>query len=241
MSYWRFILMSMLGCALLAGGAEPADRVLSASKISKEKVSTEATDDDVRDVLLMLDDGPLHLRFHVTLGGVSLAAARSAYVDRLMQKLDSNGDGKLSPEEAAQSPLRTARRRNPAAAFLNSLDGQRTETRKDVAKSVERAGGEMVVYRQDLTASNNDKEVFKFLDSDGSGFLDRAEMAAAATKILEPRPGPGRVHQLPGIPACASARSASGARAAAPRRRTSSDDARSDARYPRACASDPIA
>jgi Ca2+-binding EF-hand superfamily protein len=52
-------------------------------------------------------------------------------------------------------------------------------------KSVERVGGEIVVYREDTSASNNDKEVFKFLDADGSGFLDRSEMTAAATKILE--------------------------------------------------------
>jgi Ca2+-binding EF-hand superfamily protein len=46
-------------------------------------------------------------------------------------------------------------------------------------------GGDTIAYRQDTTASNNDKEVFKLLDADGSGFLDRAEMAAAAARILE--------------------------------------------------------
>src|SRR6516162_1937586 len=123
MSYFRFILISTLGYALLVGGAEPADRARPSSAAVAEKVSAASTadSDDVRDVLLMLDDGPLHLRFHVSLGGVSLAAARNAYVDRLMKTLDTDGDGKLSPEEAARSPLRTARRRGSQAAFLNSI------------------------------------------------------------------------------------------------------------------------
>ena len=150
-----------------------------------------------------------------------------------MQKLDSNGDGKLSPEEAAQSPLRTARRRNPAAAFLNSLDGQRKRARRGKVGGA-RLEEKMVVYRQDLTASNNDKEVFKFLDSDGSGFLDRAEMAAAATKILERDQDQDECISFQEFLPAPSARSASGG-AVPQRRRTSSDDARSDANIREHC------
>ena len=94
--------------------------------------------DDVRDVLLMLDNGPLHLRFRMTLAGVSLAAARDAYVDRLMKSLDTNGDGKLSPEEAARSPIKTTRRRGSGAAFLSTLDGERFVSRKAIVQDVER-------------------------------------------------------------------------------------------------------
>jgi len=188
MSYLRYMAIACLGYALLAGGARPADRARPAVVASVDKGAAafspaSSAADDARDVLLILDEGPLHLRFRVTLSGVSLAAARNAYVDRLMQKLDTDGDGKLSPEEAARSPLRTSRRKG--SEFLNSIDGNRVETRKDIVQAVERVGGETVVYREDVSASNNDREVFKFLDSDGSGFLDRAEMAAAATKIME--------------------------------------------------------
>src|SRR5436190_6933291 len=120
--------------------------------------------DDIRDVLLLLDHGPLHLRFRMTLEGVSLGTAREAYVDRLMKSLDTNGDGKISPEEAANSPIKTTRGRGKGAAFLATLDGERLITRKTIMQDVERAGGETVVYRQDSSSSNNDLEVFKFLD-----------------------------------------------------------------------------
>ncbi len=121
----------------------------------------------------------------MTLEGVSLGAARDAYVDRLMKMLDTNGDGKLSAEEAAKSPIKAARGRAKGAAFLASLDGEKTVTRKSIMQDVERTGGAVVVYRQDSSSSNNDLEVFKFLDTDKSGYLDAAEMAAAAAKILE--------------------------------------------------------
>ncbi len=191
----RYIAIAILGYAQLVAGARPADRARPAAVARVEKATVNATvnapaataapSEDVRDVLLMLDEGPLHLRFRVTLSGVSLAAARDAYVDRLMQKLDTDGDGKLSPEEAARSPLRTPRRGASEAAFLNKIDGNRVETRKDIMQAVERFGGQMVSYRHDVTASKNDLEVFKLLDADGSGFLDRAEMAASSAKILE--------------------------------------------------------
>ncbi|MGE5191990.1 MAG: EF-hand domain-containing protein [Deltaproteobacteria bacterium] len=162
---------------------------MAANTSTAADVAASPADEDIRDVLLILDDGPLHLRFRVTLSGVSLAAARNAYVDRLLQKLDADGDGKLSREELALSPLAPPRRRGSAETFFDSIDGNRGKSAGDVRKQlmqqVERVGGETLVYRQDATASNNDKEVFKLLDADGSGYLDRAEMAAAAARILE--------------------------------------------------------
>ncbi len=184
----------LIGFGLAGFGPAPADEAGKKTGSAKpapvaaaRPAATTAPkpSDDVRDVLLLLDHGPLHLRFKMTLNGMSLAAAREAYVDRLMKALDTNGDGKLSAAEAANSPIKATRGKPKGGAFLASLDGEKVVTRKTVMQDVERVGGEVVVYRQDSTSSNNDLEVFKFLDTDKSGYLDAAEMAAAAAKILE--------------------------------------------------------
>src|SRR5207253_6211458 len=60
---------------------------------------------DRRDILLLLDGGPLHLRLHLSLEGVSLGEARKQYVAKLIDTLDTNRDGRLSRDEASKSPL----------------------------------------------------------------------------------------------------------------------------------------
>jgi len=139
---------------------------------------------DRRDVLLLLDGGPLHLRLHLALGGVSLAEARRQYVGRLVEALDVNRDGKLSREEAARSPLLRAKNRPGATQFLEGLRGKAWLSRRDVERTVDRLGGEPVAYRQDLSSSRNDLEVFKLLDSDGSGLLERKELEASSDLVL---------------------------------------------------------
>jgi Ca2+-binding EF-hand superfamily protein len=181
--------------ASTAGAPTSGSRTaVTAQKSGKDSPGNKSTGvaqkpaDDVREVLVLLDHGPLHLRLRMTLAGVSLAAVREAYVDRLMKSLDTDGDGKLSPEEAAASPIRPTRGRGRGAAFVKTLDnarGPRVVSRKEIVQDVERVGGEPVIYRQDSTSSTNDLEVFKFFDTDKSGYLDNAEMAAAATRILE--------------------------------------------------------
>ncbi len=183
-----FVILIGFGLAVAAIADAPKSggrgQVVAASA-AVETASSGISGGEVRDVLLMLDDGPLHLRFHMTLAGVSLTDGRSAYVDRLMKSLDTNGDGQLSADEYARSPLRVGGRPRTGAAFLESIDGKRMKTRKDLMKDVEVVGGELVVYRQDVSAATNDIEVFKFLDADGSGFIDKSEMDAAAARILE--------------------------------------------------------
>ena len=47
----------------------------------------------VRDVFLLLDRGPLHMRLKITIGGKSPAAVRREYLARLFKSLDTDGDG----------------------------------------------------------------------------------------------------------------------------------------------------
>jgi Ca2+-binding EF-hand superfamily protein len=144
----------------------------------------DANPNDRRDVLLLLDGGPLHLRLYLSLEGTSLAEARRQYVSRMIDALDADNDGKLSREEAAKSPLLRTKDRPGAAKFLQSLGGPSVFSRRDVDRTVERLGGEAVAYRQDLSSSQNDLEVFKLLDTDTNGLLDQKELDASPDLVL---------------------------------------------------------
>lgn len=139
---------------------------------------------DQRDVLLMLDDSPVHLRLRIALGGVSLGRARDQYISRLLASLDQDGDGKLNRAEANDSPLLRTKQRPGAAKFLDGLNVQLQLQRRDLEQMVDRMGGEIIAYRQDLSSAQNDTEVFKLLDSDGSNTLDAAESEQAAFLII---------------------------------------------------------
>ncbi|HWB11421.1 MAG TPA: hypothetical protein VG826_19480 [Pirellulales bacterium] len=139
---------------------------------------------DRRDVLLLLDGGPLHLRFYVSLSGVSLAEARRQYVARLIDSLDVNRDGKLSREEAAKSPLLRTKSRPGASQFLQGLGGPALLSARDVDRTIDRLGGEAVAYRQDLSSSKNDLEVFKLLDTNSNALLDQKELEASSDLVL---------------------------------------------------------
>lgn len=141
--------------------------------------TTSVPTSDSRHAFLLLPTGPVHVGMRITIDGKSLAEARRAYVNRLFQRLDADRDGKLSRAEARKSPLITSRRTSRDSEFLNTLDGERSVTKTDLAKSVDRVGGETVAYRQDNSSVESDLEVFKLLDLDGSGMLERDELAAA--------------------------------------------------------------
>jgi hypothetical protein len=129
------VILAGLSLAVAAGadappGAAPGKTTVVA--VTANSVAAPPHTDDVRDVLLMLDESPLHLRIHLSLSGVSLTETRNAYAERLMKSLDTNGDGKLSPEEAARSPLSTTRGKVTGGAFIKSLDGDRTKTNRNI-------------------------------------------------------------------------------------------------------------
>jgi Ca2+-binding EF-hand superfamily protein len=140
--------------------------------------------DEVRDTILMLETGPLHIRVHVAMGGVSPASSRQAEVDKLMKELDTDGDGKLSREESQKSPLLREKQRPGAQQFIKSIGATQTMTRKDIEKKLETRGGETVVYRQNTNSSETDDEVFKLLDADANGVLTEVEMFNAVDLLL---------------------------------------------------------
>lgn len=140
--------------------------------------------EEVRDVLLMLESGPVHLRLHVAIGGQAPSEARRATVDRLLKTLDTNGDGKLSREEAQRSPLFREKQRPGAEQFIKSIGADLSVSRRDVEQRIERFGGETVVYRQNASTSDSDETVFKMLDADDNNVVDLNEMFEAVDRLL---------------------------------------------------------
>src|SRR5688500_16265629 len=93
-----------LACILTLASAAFAQPRVTVSTTSQPRPAPAAGSDH-RDVLVMLDGGPLHLRLHVALGGISLAELRRQYVASLIERMDTNKDGKLARAEAQKSPL----------------------------------------------------------------------------------------------------------------------------------------
>jgi hypothetical protein len=138
---------------------------------------------DRRDLILLLDEGPLHLRLCLMIGGRSLGDSRTAYIDRLIQTLDVDADGKLTRTEAARSPLLRTRRRPSANEFLQGLQNQALVSRRELEQKIDIKGSNLLSFRG-IQAASSDQEVFKLLDRDGSGMLEVAELTAAADLIL---------------------------------------------------------
>ncbi len=164
-------LIACVWLAPTAGGAEPA----------------AAPAAETRDTILLLESGPVHLRFHSTLQGRSLQEVQGEYSDRLFKALDTDGDGVLSRQELERSPLSPPKRTN---TFLNTLaqEQKRPASQKDVEalrKEVQTAAGQTVTYRQDDSAAENDEELFKTLDVDSSQRIEPGEMRVAAVYIFQ--------------------------------------------------------
>jgi len=148
-----------------------------------DKPAEPADSEGVRDVFLLLDRGPLHLRLHITIAGKSPQAVRREYLKRLFESLDTNHDGKLTRAEFERSPLNTSRRGSTARP-LSLKEAAEIVPASRLAAALERVAGETLAFRQNNTARKIDDRVFASLDENNDGVLTEDEIARATESIL---------------------------------------------------------
>lgn len=137
------------------------------------------------DMLLLLPEGPVHLRIQISDNGRSLQQMRDDYLAHLVESLDTDQDGKLSRSETTNHPLFSKGRRFQNNQFLNSLRSRRPYTDREIAMAVDREAGQLVSYRQNNLLADQDLGVFRVLDADASGLIDRVEMRLSPARIGE--------------------------------------------------------
>lgn len=137
------------------------------------------------DMLLILPDGPVHLRIRITDNGNPLQDTRQQYIQRLIAALDTDQDGKVSRQETTKHPLFTGGRRFEGNKFLNSLKARKPYTTRELEMQVNREAGQLVSYRQNNALADQDLSVFRVLDADESGLIERVEMRMAPAAIAE--------------------------------------------------------
>ncbi|HET6573852.1 MAG TPA: EF-hand domain-containing protein [Fimbriiglobus sp.] len=142
-----------------------------------------ADPDLVRDVFLLLDPGPLHIRLKITIGGKSPETVRREYLARLFESLDADKNGKLTRVEFERSPLNTSRR-GPNGRPLSPREAAQIIPASRLMSSLERVAGETLAFRQDNTARKTDDQVFAALDTDNNSVLAENELVDGPNLLL---------------------------------------------------------
>src|SRR5262249_46601975 len=156
----RLIIVAAVAVAWLVAAGGAAD----------DKPAPPEDPESVRDVYLLLDRGPLHMRLHITTGGKAPGGVRGDSRARLFKALATDGDGKLPRAEFERSPLNTSRR-GPGGRPLSNKEAAEIVPAAKLAEALERVAGETLAFRQDDTDRKTDDQVFAVLDADTNGVL----------------------------------------------------------------------
>jgi Ca2+-binding EF-hand superfamily protein len=172
----HFRILSLVPAAAVAWG-------LLAGLVSSDGRPAPDEAESVRDVFLLLDRGPLHIRLRITIAGKSPQAVRRDYLARLFRDLDVDHDGKLTRAEFERSPLNTSRR-GPAGRPLSAKEAAQIMPASKLAEALERVVGATLAFRQDDSGRKTDDLVFAALDVNRKGALTEEDMLRAPELLL---------------------------------------------------------
>ena len=185
---WTYFYSVFFGCVVLSsalcGSTSFADQS-DAGQLGDGQSDADQSNVGQHDMLLMLPDGPVHLRVRITDNGNPLEDTRRNYIQSLVAKLDTDQDGKVSRNETTKHPLFSAGRRFQGNKFLQSLKARKPYTNQELENQVNLKAGQLVSYRQNNALADQDLSVFSVLDADESGLIERVEMRLAPSRIAE--------------------------------------------------------
>ena len=137
-------------------------------------------------MILLLDQGPVHAQFGISLAKRPIEEQRADFVDQLIRRFDTDQDKTLSREEANKSFVLRRKLSRGTAAFLKHRNIKTVQkiSKSEVRTMVKQLAGQPVVFRQNDTASQADEYIFNLLDADQSQVIDDIEMASAAGRLI---------------------------------------------------------
>ena len=171
----RLAVTATLGLVLLTGSVTAANREIGPK-----------TDFEPFHVILMFDQGPIHARFGIALENRPVAEQRQEFMKELLASLDTNGDKKLTQEEANKSYILRQKVSKGTATFIRKmkLTSKITVSDRDINNRVKKVAGQPVIFRQNNDAFQSDEFIFDLIDVDKSGTLDEEEMSSAAARLI---------------------------------------------------------
>jgi hypothetical protein len=169
--------------------------VLGFTLTARADAPPNAAERDVQDFVFLGDKGPVLMRFHLRIDGKPLLDVWEAYVGKIFDYLDVDGDGVLSKDEAARTPPVQALFNNvinarpfPAASNGPDLNQDGKVTREELAQWYRQNGAAPFQFRtggnqqqrvvfafagqaQPLPADKLNKKLFELLDANKDGKL----------------------------------------------------------------------
>src|SRR5438309_7128247 len=157
--------------------------VVEAGLVASDRPAAPDETESVRDVFLLLDRGPLHIRLRIAIAAKSPQAVRREYLAQLFRDLDVDHDGKLSRAEFERSPLNTTRR-GATGRPLSAKEAAEPMPATKLAEALERVVGATLAFRQDDSGRKTDDLVFAALDVNYKGVLTEDDILRAPELLL---------------------------------------------------------